>query len=120
MLAVIGYLVQEHGCCDRSVGEIAGRAGVCPRLVQNAIRLAERLNLLAVKERRLSAFRNDTNVITVIDYAWRASLRLGGGCKNAHTTQSRFRPHRATPAFRYRKEKRLGEEVRRDRRDSGG
>jgi hypothetical protein len=118
VLAVIGQAVRERGACDLSNGEIAGRAGVCVRLAQQAIRLAEGLGLLTVKERRLSAFRNDTNIISVIDYGWRCWLRLGdgGGCKNHRATQTRINPphlNRTPSAFNYRS-KRLGEVARRD------
>ena len=46
VLRIIGDEVQQHGHCDRCVDEIAARAGVCRRMVQNAIREAARLGLL--------------------------------------------------------------------------
>jgi hypothetical protein len=92
VLAVVGQAVRERGTCNLSNGEIAGRAGVCIRLAQQTIRRAEGLGLLTVRERRLSAFRNDTNIISVIDYGWRCWLRLGGGCKNHRATQTRINP----------------------------
>jgi hypothetical protein len=98
-LKVVADAVRHRGRCDLCMDEIAGRAGVCRRTAQNAIRLAERLGLLAVRERRLSAYRNDTNVITILSQEWRVwlagaragALRLAGkgGCKTLPST-----PHR--------------------------
>jgi hypothetical protein len=119
VLAVVGQAVRERGTCNLSNGEIAGRAGVCVRHAQQTIRRAEGLGLLTVKERRLSAFRNDTNIIHIISPEWRSWLRLssdrlGGGCKNPRTTQTRINsPHlnRTPSAFNY-PSKRLGEQGR--------
>jgi len=52
VLRIIGDEVRQHGQCDRCVDEIAARAGVCRRMVQNAIREAARLGLLTVEELR--------------------------------------------------------------------
>jgi hypothetical protein len=112
-LAVIGQTVQKRGACDLSIGEIAARAGVSHRLAQQAIRLAEKLGLLAVRERRLSRFRNATNIIHIISAEWRVWLRLGG-CRNAHGAQNKFRNQTKTHAESYAataSSKRLGEEV---------
>lgn len=109
-LAVIGQAVQERGACDLSIGEIAARAGVSHRLAQQAIRTAEGFGLLAVRERRVSAFRNRTNLITVLDPAWRCWLRLGG-CKSVHGTQKRIQTpsSNTTRATRGYRPKRLSE-----------
>ena len=40
------------------------------------------LNLLAVEERRLTAFRNASNIVRITSPEWRAWLRLGGGGKS--------------------------------------
>jgi hypothetical protein len=115
-LAVLGIVADEvrhRGYCDRSIPEIAARAGVCERGAQTTIRLAEALGLLTVTERRLSAFRNDTNVVHIISPEWRTWLRLAdkGGCKPMHRTQQSFRnsmPKTAATVPGYRP-KRLGE-----------
>jgi hypothetical protein len=97
VLKVVADAVKHGGVCVMPMDEIAGRAGVCRRLAQTAIRLAEAGGLLQVTERRLSATRNDTNVITIIDSSWRAWLRLeGGGCKKAPTTPHRISKRPAT------------------------
>ena len=66
-MAVMRIIADEHrdrGGCARSIGEIAARAGVCPRTVQNALRHAERIqrdqdrlraNLQAVQDAGLRA-----------------------------------------------------------------
>src|SRR4051812_24670634 len=46
VLRIVGDEVRQHGLCDRCVDEIAARAGVCRRMVQNALREAARLGLL--------------------------------------------------------------------------
>src|SRR5215213_7256991 len=48
VLRIIGDEVRQHGQCDRCVDELAARAGVCRRMVQNAIREAARLGLMTV------------------------------------------------------------------------
>jgi hypothetical protein len=65
-LAVIGQEVQKHGYCDKSVPEIAARAGVCERIVQEATQLAKEDRHITVEYRRRSPFRNDTNVIHIV------------------------------------------------------
>jgi hypothetical protein len=101
VLKVVGDAVRHRGRCDMCMDEIAGRAGTCRRLAQGAIRRAEALGLLAIQERRLSATRSDTNIITIISAEWLDWLRIGpkgflrtplvGGCKSIPTTPHRFR-----------------------------
>jgi hypothetical protein len=96
---IVGDAVLHQGRCDLCMDEIAGRAGVCRRLAQTAIREAEALGLLLIQERRLSTTRNDTNIITIVSGEWLDWLRIGGkggGCKSIPTTQhsdSFRRPH---------------------------
>jgi hypothetical protein len=79
VLTVVAERVKATGRCDITMSEIAGRAGVCHRLAQTTIRLAESLGWLSVTERKLSAFRNDTNVIVIRSSEWLAWLRVGKG-----------------------------------------
>lgn len=76
-LKIVASEVQARGSCTACIAEIAARAGVCARTVQRALRTAEALALVRVEERRISAFRNDPNRVSIIDSAWRAWLRLG-------------------------------------------
>src|SRR3954453_3419338 len=113
VLRIIGDEVRQHGQCDRCVDEIAARAGVCRRMVQNAIREAARLGLLTVEERRREGRRNLPNVIRIISREWASWLAKGGlatgakaapliGCKKMRPTDSSYktqRSHTSEPAF---------------------
>jgi hypothetical protein len=93
-LAVMRIIADEcrlRGRCDRTVGEIAARAGVCVRLAQMALRWAQTLSYISIEDRRLSAFRNDTNVVKVTSSEWQAWIAHGpreGGCKDFHRTDN--------------------------------
>jgi AraC-like DNA-binding protein len=76
VLRIVGDEARARGSCTRSIAEIAARAGVSRTSVQNAIRRAAGLGILLIRERRLTAWRNDTNVLTVISPEWRTWLRL--------------------------------------------
>src|SRR3954452_221711 len=78
VLRIIGDEVSQHGQCDRCVDEIAARAGVCRRMVQNALQEAARLGLLTVQERRREGRRNLPNVIRIISKEWASWLARGG------------------------------------------
>jgi len=89
VLAVVAVEVTRRGDCRLPIGAIAALAGVCPRSVRNALRAAEALGLLTIEERRLSGFRNDTNVVRILSPEWRGWLRLrGGGCKTVQRTHT--------------------------------
>lgn len=77
VLRIVGDEVRRRGSCTLCVDEIAARAGVCRRLAQGAMRLADELGLLQIEERRVSAFRNDTNVVTIVGREWLMWLRIG-------------------------------------------
>jgi hypothetical protein len=64
--------------CDPCVDEIAARAGVCRRMVQNAIREAARLGLLTIEERRREGRRNLPNVVRIVSKEWTSWLARGG------------------------------------------
>ena len=105
--------------CRLSVGGMAAIAGVSETTVRNAIREAVKLGLLTVEERRITGWRNDTNVLRVVSPEWLSWLRLtrrspnpgdglslksepkGGGCKSAKGTptsfQERGKPRPADP-----------------------
>ena len=98
-VAVLRIIADEHrdrGGCARSIDEIAARAGVCRRTVQNALRHAERLGLVTITERRRAGNRNLSNIVRVISRAWiawieharKAHHRDGGGCKTVHATHT--------------------------------
>ncbi|MCP2083976.1 UNVERIFIED_ORG: hypothetical protein J2W74_005241 [Methylorubrum zatmanii] len=93
--------------CRLSIGGMAAIAGVSETTVRNAIREAVKLGLVTVEERRLTGWRNDTNVVRVVSPEWTSWLRLtrkqkhegitisvtpseGGGCKSANPTPTSF------------------------------
>ncbi len=81
------------------------RRRVAETTVRNAIREAGKLGLVTVEERRITGFRNDTNIVRIVAPEWTAWLRLarkthpahlpqqaavaeGGGCKSAKRTHT--------------------------------
>ncbi|GAN52314.1 hypothetical protein ME121_6445 [Methylobacterium sp. ME121] len=99
VLRIVGDEAARNGACGLCLDAIAARAGVCRRLAQAAIRLAEGDGLLTIQERRRQGRKNDPNVIRVISREWLAWLRRGGrsaapallgsiGCRKVHPTDT--------------------------------
>src|SRR4051812_42168574 len=91
VLAVIAAEALRHGRCTLTVGHIAALAGVSETTGRNAIRAARALDLLHVEERRVAAWRNLPNRITIVSREWLAWLRLRsrkGGCNLAKATHT--------------------------------
>src|SRR4051812_2272112 len=65
VLAVVAAEAAKWGACTLTLDHIAAWAGVCRSTVKNALREARRHGLLHIEERRLSAWRNAPNRITV-------------------------------------------------------
>jgi hypothetical protein len=76
VLAVVAAEAAKHGSCTLAQSHLATVAGVSVSTVKRAIRAARDLALLEVEVRRVSAFRNDTNVLTVTSREWLAWMRL--------------------------------------------
>lgn len=77
--AVLGLVAAEtarRGDCRLAVGHLAAIVGVAETTVRNAIRQAVKLGLVTVEERRITGFRNDTNIVRIISAEWTAWLRL--------------------------------------------
>lgn len=92
VLAVIAVEVAKGSDCTLAIGHIAGLAGVGETSVRRALRAAQTLGLITVEERRVSAFRNLTNVIRIVSLEWQAWIRLprsGGGCQGKQGTNTR-------------------------------
>ena len=79
VLAVVGREAARGRPCDWPMDRIAAVAGVSRTVARGALRLAQRLGLLRVHERRRSATRSLTNLVTLTGRSWRAWLRRGGG-----------------------------------------
>lgn len=77
-LAVVAFEFSKRQFCDKSMREIGDVAGVSASTVKRAIRQARALGLVTVQERRLSRYRNDTNIVRIISKAWLAWIDLRG------------------------------------------
>ena len=76
VLAVVAVEAAKHGRCTLAHGHLAALAGVSDSTVKRALRAARLTGLLNVEVRRVSAFRNDTNVVTIASPEWVSWLRL--------------------------------------------
>lgn len=102
VLALVAAEVARRKDCRLAVGNLAAIVGVAETTVRNAIREAVKLGLVTVEERRITGFRNDTNIVRIVSAEWTAWLRLGrkptrdlhngdtlqkgGGCKSPKGT----------------------------------
>ena len=106
VLALVAAETVRRKDCRLAVGHLAAIVGVAETTVRNAIREATKLGLVTVEERRVTGFRNDTNILRIVSPEWIAWLRLtrktnvttfiglsdpvssaqGGGCKSPKRT----------------------------------
>jgi hypothetical protein len=96
-LAVLKVISDEwlaHGACDRSLNELAARAGVCHSLAKRTVRLAELDGLFTVQRRPRSGRRHLTNVIRIVRAEWLDWLHKGR--RKAYATNA---CNRAKPIF---------------------
>ncbi|MBY0361186.1 MAG: hypothetical protein K2X45_04710 [Phreatobacter sp.] len=97
-LAVVAFEVTKRKVCSMAIGAVAALAGVSESTVKRAIRQARALGFLTVQERRLSRYRNDTNVVRIISKAWLAWIDLrgsgGGGQRRPGTNTNGLREER--------------------------
>jgi len=77
VLYVVATEVKQRGQCDLYIDQIAAFAGVGRSTARNALRMAKRLGLIQVDERRLSHRYNDANKVTIVSREWRAWLAHG-------------------------------------------
>ncbi len=76
VLAVVSSEHQKQGRCTLPIDHIAALAGVGRTTVKNALREAQRQGLAGIQERRVSAWRNATNVVTITSTEWCSWLRM--------------------------------------------
>ena len=76
VLAVIATEHLKHGACTLTIDHIAALAGVGRTTVKNALREAQRRGLARIEERRVSAWRNAPNVVTITAPEWTSWLRM--------------------------------------------
>lgn len=118
VLRIVGDEVAAKGVCGLCIDAIAARAGVCRRLAQAAIRLAEGDGLLTIEERRHEGRKNSPNLVRIISREWQAWQRRGRrqpvdrqaleeaatpvrriGCRKVHPTDTQLlTPGRTRPA----------------------
>lgn len=96
VLAVVAVEASKRGDCRLAHEHIAALAGVSRSTVKATLRRARDLGLLAITERRASAWRNLPNVVAIISREWLAWMRLarrdgapGGGVKSSPGTNTR-------------------------------
>jgi hypothetical protein len=77
VLRIVGDEVAARGTCDRSLAEIAARAGVCRKLAQLTLRLAARQGLVSIQRRPRPGRKNLSNVVRIISAEWTAWLKRG-------------------------------------------
>ena len=76
VLALVATETVRRKDCRLAVGHLAAIVGVAETTVRNAIREAVKLGLVTVEERRVTGFRNDTNVVRIVATEWIAWLKL--------------------------------------------
>lgn len=76
VLAVVAAEAARHGACTLAHGHIAAVVGVSISTVKRALRAARDRGLIEVEVRRVTAWRHDTNRVTIVSREWRAWLRL--------------------------------------------
>ena len=76
VLALVAAETVRRKDCRLAVGQLAAIVGVAETTVRNAIREAAKLGLVTVEERRVTGFRNDTNIVRIVSPEWQAWMRL--------------------------------------------
>lgn len=76
VMAVLAIEVVEKQDCRLCIDKIAALAGVCRTTVKNALRLAQKLKLITIEERRQTFWRNLTNIVRIVSREWQAWNRL--------------------------------------------
>ena len=90
VLAVVAAEHVKHGACTLPIGKVAALAGVSETTVRNAIREARGLGFLQVEERRVSAWRNLPNRVTITSREWLSWLKMRGRGVGANSRSPRI------------------------------
>jgi len=96
-LRIVSDEIRQGGRCDRSLAEIAARAGIRRTTAQNAMRVAAALGLITIQERRRQGQKNLPNVVRIVSREWLQWLKRGGqrskpiGFKKADPTDKEVR-----------------------------
>lgn len=94
-LRIVADECRAHGRCERTLGEIAARAGTGVTTARNAIRAAAAMGLVLIVERRRHRAPNLPNVARIVSPEWlawiaRAGRGEGGGSKKPRPTDRDF------------------------------
>lgn len=81
VLRIVGDEVALHGACDRSLAELAARAGVCRKLAQRTLRLAAHRGLVAIERRPRPGRKNLSNIVRIVSAEWSTWLKRGAGVR---------------------------------------
>src|SRR5215211_2287245 len=76
VLSVVATEVLKHGRCTLVIEHMAALAGVGRSTVKRALRAAQELGFVRIEERRVSAWRNAPNVVTIVSAEWNGWLRM--------------------------------------------
>lgn len=76
VLALVAAETARRKDCRLAIEHMAAIAGVGRSTVKNALREARRLGLITVEERKVTGWRNDTNVVRIVSAEWLSWLRL--------------------------------------------
>jgi hypothetical protein len=96
-LRIVSDEIRQGGQCDRSLAEIAARAGIRRTTAQNAMRVAAAFGLITIQERRRQGQKNLPNVVRIVSKEWLQWLKRGGprsrgiGFKKADPTDKEVR-----------------------------
>ena len=107
-LWIVSDEVRKNGHCDRTLAEIAARAGVSRTTAQNAMRTAAAMGLITVQERRREGQKNLPNIVRVVSREWLVWVRRGGrGAGRSSSGSSGFKKYDPTDT-KGRKKKECG------------
>ena len=120
VLAVIAAEALRHGRCTLVIEHIAALAGVARSTVKRALRAAQGLGFVRIEERRVSAWRNAPNVVTITSREWSAWLRMRGRGVGSKQEPPRIQENNKGPsAQRNRTWAAEGQEAERDAHTTG-
>src|SRR4051812_24086457 len=76
-LRIVADEARLKGRCDRSLDEVAARAGVSRSTARNAMRAATRLGLIRITERPQPGRKHLTNIVEIVSAEWWAWIMRG-------------------------------------------
>src|SRR4051812_38472251 len=101
--AVLAVVSAEHvsrGRCTLVIDHIAALAGVSRATVKRALREAQALGLVRIEERRLSAWRNAPNMVTITSSEWSTWLRMRRKGVGFNSEPPRIQENKKAPSVR--------------------